>query len=30
MLATRDARLRELLRTYRAEQAEKVRQDTVP
>jgi 5-(carboxyamino)imidazole ribonucleotide mutase len=30
ILATRDAHLRELLRTYRAEQAEKVRQDTLP
>ena len=30
MLATRDTRLRDLLRAYRAEQAEKVRQDTLP
>ena len=30
MLATRDGRLRELLRAFRAEQAEKVRQDTLP
>ena len=30
MLATRDARLRDLLRAYRAEQAEKVRQETLP
>jgi 5-(carboxyamino)imidazole ribonucleotide mutase len=30
ILATRDAILRERLRAYRAEQAEKVRQDTLP
>ena len=30
ILATRDAKLRELLRAYRAEQEEKVRQDTLP